>query len=249
MVSDVFSALGPIASHMRMRGHPDTSVYFIAALEARHDCKRKRTHVAARGTRWIPEVVLATVLAIWSSSCHLGTRGVRWRYHQKSSGLMPRHAVTPIVSSKATSRWGCVGAGASAAVYACDGDIAATQVDVIAKATATAMAESIASADVFCEAEAGENGFACGLSEANVRTVAEANVRNPQPPPPSPPPPAFLFPPCLGNVTVGHDRTRSMDCQAAPTCVPRAFPPEVFCEYVADVPVNRTLNGAVTRPI
>lgn len=55
--------------------------------------------------------------------------------------------------------------------------MAAAETDVIARATASAMAEAVAAADVFCEADAGPDGTACGLSEANVRKVAEAQVR------------------------------------------------------------------------
>lgn len=67
-------------------------------------------------------------------------------------------------------------AGAEAAAYACNGDEASARVDVIARATATALAEAVAQADIFCETRGGEDTIACGLAEVDVRAVASAQV-------------------------------------------------------------------------
>lgn len=66
--------------------------------------------------------------------------------------------------------------------FACNGDIAEAELDVIAVATALALAEAIAQADIFCESSGGSDTAACGLSEGTVQQVARAQVG----PPPSP---------------------------------------------------------------
>lgn len=68
-------------------------------------------------------------------------------------------------------------AGAEAVAYACNGSIAEAEVTVTARAVARALARAVAQADVFCETVGGEDTIACGLSEANVRAVARAQVR------------------------------------------------------------------------
>jgi len=75
------------------------------------------------------------------------------------------------ISVNATAR-----AGADAAAYACHGDTATVNVDVIARSTATALAQATAQADVFCETRGGEDTMACGMAEADVRAVASAQV-------------------------------------------------------------------------
>lgn len=67
-------------------------------------------------------------------------------------------------------------AGADAAAFACQGDHAEVNVDVIARASARALAEAMASADVYCEANGGDDTLACGLAEVDVRAVATAQV-------------------------------------------------------------------------
>ena len=67
-------------------------------------------------------------------------------------------------------------AGADAGAYACDGDVATAEVDVIAQATATALAQAIGDAYVFCES-IGDSALACGLTQVEVEAVAFAQVR------------------------------------------------------------------------
>lgn len=68
-------------------------------------------------------------------------------------------------------------AGAEAAAYACNGSIADSETETIAKATAQALAEVFGLASIFCATRGDSNSRACALAETDVRAIAFAQVR------------------------------------------------------------------------
>lgn len=69
-------------------------------------------------------------------------------------------------------------AGAAARSYACapSNEVNEARLMQIAQATARALAEAVAQADVFCEQNGGEDTSACGLAESNIEVTARAQA-------------------------------------------------------------------------
>ena len=70
---------------------------------------------------------------------------------------------------------GVLSAALDAQALACDSD-SEMELSAILQATAEALAEAIAQTEITCEANGGEDTEACGFVQAEVETIARAQV-------------------------------------------------------------------------